>query len=90
MNVGSLLGTINDSASKQNKELKEFKSYSPPKKQKKKFKDKKVKTQKEKIDSRHPVQRKSVTGRRRRQIRSYSPIIDDWFAVEHCHGWRPE
>ena len=49
MNVGSLLGTINDSASKQNNELKELKSYSPPKKQPKIFEDKKVNLQKEKM-----------------------------------------
>ena len=50
VNVGSLLGTINDSASKQNNELKELKSYSPPKKQRKIFQDKKVNTQQEKIE----------------------------------------
>ncbi len=49
VNVGSLLGTINDSASKQNNELKELKSYNPPKKQPKIFEDKKVNLQKEKI-----------------------------------------
>ena len=50
VNVGSLLGTINDSVSKQNNELKELKSYSPPKKQRKIFQDKKVNTQQEKIE----------------------------------------
>ena len=49
VNVGSLLGTINDSVSKQNNELKELKSYSPPKKQPKIFNDKIVNNQQEKI-----------------------------------------
>ena len=48
VNVGSILGTINDNAKNISLEPKEVKSYSPPKKQPKLFEDKKIVYQKKK------------------------------------------
>ncbi len=48
VNVGSLLGIINENSSEDIKELKEIKTYSPPKKQPKIFDEEKDKVQKKK------------------------------------------
>ena len=48
VNVGSILGTINDSLKNDTVEPKEVKSYSPPKKQPKLFEEKKIDVQKKK------------------------------------------
>ena len=48
VNVGSILGTINDNAKNISLEPKELKSYSPPKKEPKLFDEKKIVSQKKK------------------------------------------